>query len=169
MKLLLIISLIMNSLPISPSVDKAELEAQMSKNPVQWQAAVDFLKNNNLMTLADGRHEITSDGVYANVQEYESKLESVYEAHRKYIDIQCVVSGQEYIYVENIDCVSDPVSDYSEKKDIQFFRTASKPKEVLADKDNFVILFPYQAHMPCMAIDGKPVHIRKVVVKIPVK
>lgn len=168
MKTLLIMMTFINTLPLSPDIDKAALEAQISANPRQWEAAVEFLRNNDLMTLAAGRHDITSDGVYANVQEYESKVESSYEIHREYIDIQCVVSGQEYIYVADINDVSEPIGDLDTSKDIQFFRKASNRKTVLADKDNYVILFPNEAHQPCMAIDGKPGHIRKIVVKVPV-
>ena len=158
---------VINTLPLSPAIDKAELEAQVSANPRQWEAAVEFLKNNDLMTLASGRHEITDDGVYANVQEYESKIESSYEAHREYVDIQCVVSGEEYIYVADIADVNEPQGEFDVKKDIQFFRSADNSRKVLTDKDNYVILFPKDAHQPCMAIDGKPGHIRKIVVKVP--
>lgn len=129
---------LINSLPLSPSLNYALLTAHLRKNPSQWKAAVEFLKGNDLMNLSLGRHEITFDGVYANVEEYVSKIESVFETHRKYIDIQ-------------------------------FFKSADGYDKVLADKDNFVVLFPSDAHQPCMAFDGKPCKIRKVVVKVPVK
>lgn len=160
---------LINSLPLSPSLNYALLTAHLRKNPSQWKAAVEFLKGNDLMNLSLGRHEITFDGVYANVEEYVSKTESVFETHRKYIDIQCVVLGREYIYVTDISKVSEPLTAFDERKDIQFFKSADRYDKVLADKDNFVVLFPSDAHQPCMAFDGKPCKIRKVVVKVPVK
>ena len=36
-----------------------------------------------------------------------------------------------------------------------------------ANKENYVILFPNDAHMPCMHVDGNRSHIRKIVVKVP--
>lgn len=162
-------SLLIKILPLSPATDKIELENQISKNPVQWEAVANFFKNSDLLALPLGRHEITPCGVFAIVQEYETKTESVFEAHRKYIDIQCVVAGEEYIYVADISKVSEPLADFDEQKDIEFFRYADGFEEVLADKDNFVVLFPKDAHQPCMAVDGKPGKIRKVVVKVPVK
>ena len=155
------------NLPISPATDMTILEQQVKINLQQWSAAVAFLSENDLMTLPLGRHEITADGVYAIVQEYETKDEAKYEAHRKYIDIQCVVSGEEYIYVADLSKVSEPVADFDNVKDIQFFSIACNPVKVLADKENYVILFPNDAHMPCMHVDGKTSHIRKIVVKVP--
>ena len=154
-------------LPLSHATDFVTLEEQIKKNPVQWKAAVDFLMKSDLMKLSAGRHEITTDGVFANVQEYETKDEAKYECHRKYIDIQCVVSGTEHIYVANIGKVSDPVAEFIDKKDIQFFTTASEHTKVLAGKDSYVVLFPHEAHKPCMNVDGQHSHIRKIVVKIP--
>ena len=154
-------------LPLSPATDFVTLEEQIKKNPVQWKAAVDFLMKSDLMKLSAGRHEITTDGVFANVQEYETKDEARYECHRKYIDIQCVVSGTEHIYVANIGKVSDPVAEFNDKKDIQLFTTASEHTKVLAGKDSYVVLFPHEAHKPCMNVDGQHSHIRKIVVKIP--
>ena len=157
------------NLPLSPAIDMDTLKHQVHVNYEQWCAAEKFLTGNDLMTLELGRHDITSDGVFAIVQEYETKDVANYECHREYIDIQCVVSGAEHIYVADVVDVSDPVAEFDTQKDIQFFSTAAKYTKVLADKDNYVILFPRDAHMPCMNIDGIHSHIRKVVVKVPVK
>ena len=154
-------------LPLSPATDFATLEKQIQKNPDQWKAVIDFLTGSDLMKLALGRHEIADGGVFANVQEYETKDEVKYECHRKYIDIQCVVSGEEHIYVADITKVSDPVDEFNTENDYQLFSTASDFIKVIANKDNFVVLFPHEAHKPCMNVDGKHSHIRKVVVKIP--
>lgn len=155
------------NIPLSPAVDMTTLEQQVQLNKQQWDAAVTFLTENDLLELPLGRHEITSDGVFAIVQEYETKDDANYEAHRKYIDIQCVVSGEEYIYVADLANVSEPVADFDNVKDIQFFRKATDPKKVLTNKENYVILFPNDAHMPCMHVDGNKAHIRKIVVKVP--
>ena len=38
----------------------------------------------------------------ANVQEYETKETSLFEAHEKYIDVQYIVSGEEVVEVTDI-------------------------------------------------------------------
>ena len=157
------------NLPLSSAIDMDTLRYQVHVNHEQWRAAENFLMGNNLLTLPLGRYEITPNGVFAIVQEYETKDVAHYECHRKYIDIQCVVSGEEHIYVADVVDLSNPVAEYDCQKDIQFFSKAAEYTKVLADKDNCVILFPKDGHMPCMNIDGKHSHIRKIVVKVPVK
>ena len=156
-----------DNLPLSPATDKKQLLEQLSANASQWQAAIDFLQSNDLSSLALGRHDITPEGTYANVQEYETKAESKYEAHRDYIDLQIVVSGKEYIYVAPLSSVSGLVQAYDKAKDIEFYASASDATAVLADPQNWVVLFPDQAHEPCMTIGSEPSRIRKIVVKIP--
>ena len=127
-----------------------QLERQIRKNPEQWRRAVEFLKKNDLMKLAEGRHEVTSDGVYANVQTYLTKDTAPFENHRRYIDVQYVVSGEEDIFISDIPDCTGRLSDYAR-----------------ADKNNFLILFPGEAHRPCISPDGKQTHVRKIVVKVP--
>ena len=76
------------SLSLSPETDRVALERQIRKNPEQWKKAVEFLCENELLKIPEGRHEITEDGVYANVQEYYTKESAPFENHHKYIDIQ---------------------------------------------------------------------------------
>lgn len=127
-----------------------------------------FLSENDPMTLLAGRYDLGADGAFVLVQEYETKCGSVFEAHRKYIDIQCVVSGQEYIYVCDIHDAKGRLADYDEVKDVEFFASASECTRILADSDNPVVLFPCDAHQPCMSVDGISSHVRKLVFKIPV-
>lgn len=155
------------ALPLSPATDMAALERQIKKNPEQWRRAVEFLKENDLMKLAEGRHEVTDDGVYANVQTYLTKDTAPFENHRRYIDVQCVVSGEEDIFISDIHDCTGRLSDYDGATDIEFFADAAHPREARADKNNFLILFPGEAHRPCISPDGKQTHVRKIVVKVP--
>lgn len=155
------------ALPLSPETDMATLERQIRKNPEQWRRAVEFLRGNDLMKLAEGRHDITEDGVYANVQTYLTKDTAPFENHRRYIDVQCVVSGEEDIFISGIAGCADRQTDYDEAADIEFFGSASEPRKARADKDSFLVLFPGEAHRPCISPDGRRNRIRKIVVKVP--
>lgn len=154
------------SAPLSPATDFTQMGEQIKANPEEWVAALNFLKESDLATIALGRHEIT-DKTYANVQEYTSKTENGYEAHELYIDIQVIISGQENIFVAPLDKAFNVTKEYDAKSDCVLFADAKDGKAVLADPDNWVVLFPNEAHMPGMAIT-EPAPIRKVVVKIPV-
>lgn len=152
-------------LPLSQATDEAQLAAQIKANPEDWAAAAKFLSH-DLSKAELGRHELTEHGCYANIQEYTTKTASKYEAHKEFIDIQVVLAGKEHIFVAPVELAKERLSDYNPEKDIEFYAAADGEKAVLADKDNWVILFPSDAHMPCMAID-EPAPIRKVVIKVP--
>lgn len=154
------------SAPISPATDMAKLKAQIKANPDEWTAALKFLKDSDLMAIELGRHDIT-ENTFANVQEYTSLLEGNYEAHRKYIDIQVVISGNENIFVAPLDKAVNLIHEYDESAgDFVLYADADNVNTINANFENWVVLFPNEAHKPGMAI-SKPSPIRKVVVKIP--
>ena len=66
--------------------------------------ALKYLENNNLKDFANGKYEILGDEIYVNVQDYHTKplSEGKWEAHRKYIDIQFMIEGEEKIGVGEI-------------------------------------------------------------------
>lgn len=154
------------SAPLSPATDFAQMGRQIKANPDEWAAALKFLQESDLKTIALGRHDIT-DKTYANVQEYNSKTENGYEAHRLYIDIQIVISGEENIFVAPLDKAFGITKEYDVQSDCILFSTAADANAVPADPENWVVLFPNEAHKPGMAV-AEPAPIRKVVVKIPV-
>lgn len=106
-------------------------------------------------------------GRFANAEEYETKLTSRFEAHRKMVDVQIVVSGAELIHFAPINdnfVVEEP---YDEKKDIMFMKGEVKDTVLLRAGDACII-GPELAHMPGMAVNGSS-HVQKIVLKIPVE
>ena len=58
---------------------------------------IEFLKNNDMKSLENGRHDLGKDN-YVNIFEYDTKeSDGVFEAHKEYIDIHFVISGEEKI------------------------------------------------------------------------
>ncbi|NDG71800.1 MAG: DUF386 domain-containing protein, partial [Proteobacteria bacterium] len=68
---------------------------------------------------APGRYEIDGDRVFALVQKYTTKpVESaLYEAHRRYSDIQFIFSGRETILWAPLAAMSEQTMPYDEAKD----------------------------------------------------
>ena len=153
-------------LPVSEETDAQRLAAEIKARPSEWKAAAEFLTRPDLGTLPAGRYELTPAGSYANIQEYETRSEGNYEAHRAYTDIQVVLSGKENILIAPIDRTADCVEPYDETRDIAFYASATDVRTALADSSHWVILFPSDAHCPCMTIGTEPESIRKVVVKV---
>lgn len=156
-------------LPIKPheSINKSLFIEQNTKNPKAWAAAYKFLKENDLANMPAGRYDLLDDGTYANVSDYQTKdPESAYfEAHRKFIDIQYVARGKEYIHIKEIDATKEVYKPYVEKQDIEFF-SISTYQEVLADPNVFFVFFPSDGHKPCLNVN-QSIPVRKIVVKIP--
>ena len=63
--------------------------------------AYEFLSNRDLKNLSEGRY-FFDKGIYCNVESYETKERHRFEAHKKYIDIQYIISGSEKIIVEDL-------------------------------------------------------------------
>ena len=76
-----------------------------------------FLQENDFSKMEPGRYEIDGSNVYAMVQQYDTKLieNCRWEAHRKYIDIQYIVSGKEKMGYSNIKNMKE--IEYKEEKD----------------------------------------------------
>jgi biofilm protein TabA len=122
-----------------------------------------FLAETNLAGLAQGRHELDGTRLYALVSDYTPKppAEGRWEAHRRYLDLQYVVSGVERMGVVPIDRLR--AGDYDADRDMLWLSGAGDFLTFGAGQ--FMILWPGDAHMP--GIDaGEAGPVRKVVVKI---
>jgi YhcH/YjgK/YiaL family protein len=150
------------------SINKKELAISYFKNKARWQKAFNFLKNTDLTKLDLKRYDIDGDKLFATVSEYISKNEETtnFEAHRKYIDIQYVISGKEVINIAPLTSVEEVITPYDETKDIEFV-TVSKIVSYKASPSNFFIFFPGDTHRPGLK-DGVNSPVRKVVIKVKV-
>ena len=96
------------------------------------------------------------------------KSEGTFEAHRKYIDIQYIISGHEIISVEPLETMraGTCIRRYGESGDIELYEGNNKGKEYQLGPGDFLILFPKDAHMPGVC-EGTPEKVQKAVVKVP--
>jgi len=134
------------------------------KNIPYYQEISDFLKN-DLSLLQLGRHTIIDDDVIAIVSEFStlSEEDSVWESHRKYLDLHLVIHGTEKIYWNTVDVLSI-VKAYNEAKDSILF-SGDSAQSALLRPGYFVLFYPGDAHkVKCMVNYSE--EIRKIVVKI---
>ncbi len=126
------------------------------------QKGFDFILNNDLKNIENGKYNIENSNIYANIEEYETKEEGLFEAHKKYIDIQYIISGHEKIEISDIKNL-EKHTEYNEEKDITFFNGQGG---CLTMKEGyFAIFYPQDGHKPCITDEQKS-HIKKIVVKI---
>lgn len=146
------------------SIDKREFAIAYHKNPERWNAAFKFMGSTNLAGLENKRYDIDGNNVYALVSQYMSKDEAQFEAHRKYVDIQYVVSGVEQMGMAPLSALNENTVTYDEVKDIEFM-TVKDSTYRKATPENFLLFFPSVIHKPGMKIDQNT-EIKKVVVKV---
>ena len=124
-----------------------------------------LLRDTDFSKLEDQRYEVDGDDLFFFVQSYESNPSNdTPEAHRKYIDIQCVLSGGEIMGVAPLEEMTEEVEARPDN-DIWFYHGATDTVTLLPGR--FAVLFPGDAHAPGVAVDA-PAPVRKVVVKVKV-
>lgn len=131
-----------------------------------FKAAFDFLKKPDVHTLPIGRTDIAGNAVFALVQHYETKPinEGKLEAHRKYIDIQFIADGEEFVGYAPLgnQKVAHP---YDTDKDFALYEGESW--FTLLRKGMFAIFFPQDLHLPSRHTE-KPSQVKKIVIKVAV-
>jgi YhcH/YjgK/YiaL family protein len=125
-----------------------------------------FIQEQDILSMPPSRIELDGDKVFAMIQHYNSKPkeQGVWEAHRKYIDIQYVAEGQELMGYANLAHLE--AGDYDAEKDFVWLK--GHGSYVLMKQGTFVILGPQDAHIPQLAVDV-PQPVKKVVVKVAVE
>jgi len=129
------------------------------------EVAFRFLQRTDLKTLAAGKHVIDAKA-YALVDKSPSNPpeKSEFEAHRKYIDVHYVLSGQAmtgFAPVEKL-TVTKP---YDEKTDAASYAVPKSFSKLKMLPGKFAVFFPGGGHMPWCHLDG-PHDVHRVVVKV---
>lgn len=117
--------------------------------------------------LAEGRHEI-SGGAFALVSAYQTASPDgkKFEAHRKYIDLQYLMAGEEIVHVADVSRLV-VAEEYDDARDVAFFNDPASYESIVLRAGLFAVFYPDDAHRPGMMADGSPSTVKKVVVKIP--
>lgn len=130
----------------------------------KFKTAFEFIKSTDLKSLEDGKIEIDGENIFAIMQKYETKDSdnAKWEAHRKYIDIQYMISGAENMGFVLADYL-EVLEKYNEEEDVELLKGLGDFVQV--NEGEFVVFFPDDAHMPGLKIkESEKIH--KVVVKI---
>lgn len=126
--------------------------------------SLDFLLNTDLSKLTEGRYDIDGDNAFALVQVYDTKPleESVFEAHKQFVDIQYMVEGEEYIGYGTLKN-KKVIEAYSEENDCVLYRGETDLIKLTVGM--FAILYPQDLHMPRVSSNGSTA-VKKIVVKV---
>ena len=122
-----------------------------------------FLAETDFSKLQEDTVCIDGDAVTASIKRYTTaQTNDTPEAHEKYIDIQYMIEGEEYIGV----C---PLADATEQvkadpqNDIWFYHAPVQP--LLLKGKRFIVLWPDDAHAPGISV-GEDTAVKKCVIKV---
>jgi YhcH/YjgK/YiaL family protein len=130
--------------------------------------ALEYLAATDLAALPLGRTTIDGDDVYVLLSEAETRPpEQVpFEAHRRYVDVQLVVRGQESIGVAPASELRTSEA-YDAARDIEFFAPPPRSETIELREGDLAVFAPGDGHRPSLHLDGPHV-TRKAVVKVSV-
>jgi YhcH/YjgK/YiaL family protein len=148
--------------------DLEHIEQQVLKTPA-LKKALDFLRRLDVDGLTDGKVEIDGEDVFAMVQSYETVTMAIpkFEYHKKYIDLQYIVSGAEIIGWAPVGQMTITET-YDTDRDV-CFGTVPKGQitAVYLQTGQLAVLFPEDAHAPKLAVNA-PSSVIKIVIKVQV-
>lgn len=109
------------------------------------------------------------EGVFALEQVYPTRprAQGFFESHRKYIDLQVIVEGEELMEVVDAQRIA-PQGDFNAERDLQLYSDAAGASRLCLWAGEAAVFFPADVHMPTLMAGGSPVLVRKTVVKVPV-
>ncbi|HEY0719721.1 MAG TPA: YhcH/YjgK/YiaL family protein [Gammaproteobacteria bacterium] len=127
--------------------------------------AFDYLRTTHLESIESGRFNLDGDNLIAIFSKGPGKerANAKLECHRRYIDIQYIISGTDEMGWKSLRDCMQPVNEFNEEKDIQFF-SDNVDSWVNTPTGSFCIFFPDDAHAPL--VSNREIH--KVVMKIAV-
>lgn len=131
-----------------------------------YQRALEYIKQNDLCALTNGRHTIEGDNLWINIVDAElrSSDEAKFEAHNQYIDIQIPLSSSESYGVKNRSECQHPIGEFNEADDYILFEDKISNIET-RQPGEMIVFTPDDAHAPL--IGEGPVH--KAIFKVKVK
>ena len=157
------------------NINNEFFNVQLQILPKPLASALQFLKENDLTQHEAGRFDITLDGVNMILQvldiETKTRNELLPEIHRKFIDVQFLCSGgPENAAYYNDDGTNKIHEDLlNSPRDICFYENNPNVREGLIPLEvgTFAVYFPWDVHVPAVAVNDVPVKIRKIVIKVP--
>lgn len=144
-------------------IDSLKNIAQYKMIP-ELSRVIDSIVQGNWKEFPLGKTEMDGEHLFVYMQEYDSKeaKEVRGESHRRYIDLQCVISGEEIIGYQVLE--GQKVLEEIPEKDVVFYPNTDMTK-LRMRAGMFAVFFPGEIHAPCQ-ISGQRERVKKAVFKI---
>lgn len=130
------------------------------------ESAVKYLKKLKVSEADVGKRVDVNDNFYYSVQSYDTRSteECKLESHRKYIDIQVMISGEESMDIADISRLTLK-EEYNEEKDVMFWNIPTRMSKTTLLSGDCIVLYPETAHRGAQNIEETK-HVLKIVGKV---
>jgi biofilm protein TabA len=147
------------------SINMLEFAKQYFKNKAYWDKAIEFLNNPGLADLKPGKYNIDSTFVVATISYAESSDSNKvkWEAHRKYLDLQTLISGNAFYAIAPFN-KEDISEQYNDSTDILHI-TTNNGKYYKSVPGTLFVFFPSDAHKGAIKENTGDI-VKRVVIKI---
>jgi len=142
--------------------NKEKVKSSLEKRCFEAATYLSQLKGEGL-TL--GCHFV-NDRFYYNVMEYKTSNENdkPFESHRKYVDIQLLLVGEEIMQVTDTTRLQ-VVSHYDIERDMILYKASNAVASTILRSNSIMILYPRDAHRS-MSLNDCACNIKKIVGKV---
>jgi YhcH/YjgK/YiaL family protein len=132
----------------------------------KMERAFKFLCETDLKNLETGKHLIEAEEIFALVQVYTTKELGLcrFESHKRYIDIQFIVSGVEkmsYYPTHKLILAENDLI----KNDKALYKDESLANDFIVNEGQFVVFYPEDGHKACISVNHS-CQVKKIVVKV---
>ncbi|PKE32411.1 YhcH/YjgK/YiaL family protein [Rahnella sp. AA] len=128
---------------------------------------IDYIKNNDLASLATGKYPVIEDKLICIIQSYPTieLSESRPESHVQFIDLQYLIEGEEIIGFSTLSPSSRIVEDNAHANDMIYYDMSTQQDVLTLNAHDFCVFFPGDIHRTRGKVN-QPVTIKKAVFKI---
>ena len=125
-----------------------------------------LLNEESVRNAAPGKYEVDGENLFYVIDEYETKPveEGRLEIHRKYMDIQYIVSGAECIGYTSLEGLTEETA-YDGEEDFALYKYEPTMSRLHFKQGMFAIFWPNEPHMPGRSIKNTE-KVKKIVIKI---
>lgn len=133
------------------------------------QKAIRILKETDVTHMHHGKYPLNGDRLILQINEITTgpKETKRPEVHKKYIDVQYMVHGHEYIGFYPDEKKAEVLEDQLEENDVLFYKEDDSVNEIMLPMTDgcYAVFFPEDVHRPCCQM-GQPEDVKKIVLKV---
>lgn len=124
---------------------------------------LEMIRVTDFAAMSDGKYDIDGDNLFLKLMTYQTQRKNdTPEGHEKYIDVQYMISGEEYIDYGFIEEMQETVERH-ESEDYILYRGPTN--RVKMTEGTFIVLYPEDVHACCISVN-RTTSVRKAVFKI---